>query len=158
MESWTNPGSITVNQAFRIYRGVAEFPTPPRMTADSCNSLHIYKPTLFEVRMLLIATTASRAVGLALYGRLNRKPVGSPEAVPFRSAPPTSGILSFAFVCYDCRDVLLRAVAQEVTEGKKVTDNARAHQKSGKRTQYVTYEEHFVSETVPLLKGAPAVV
>eukprot|EP00965_Chrysotila_dentata_P146731 4845314-Pleurochrysis_carterae.AAC.1 len=34
----------------------------------------------------------SRPVGLALYGRLNRKSVGSPEAVPLGSAPPTSGI------------------------------------------------------------------
>eukprot|EP00965_Chrysotila_dentata_P189736 6173483-Pleurochrysis_carterae.AAC.1 len=34
----------------------------------------------------------TRPVGLALYGRLNRKSVGSPEAVPLGSAPPTSGI------------------------------------------------------------------
>eukprot|EP00965_Chrysotila_dentata_P086801 2864939-Pleurochrysis_carterae.AAC.1 len=33
-----------------------------------------------------------RPVGLALYGRLNCHSVGSPEAVPLRSAPPTSGI------------------------------------------------------------------
>eukprot|EP00965_Chrysotila_dentata_P164592 5433657-Pleurochrysis_carterae.AAC.1 len=33
-----------------------------------------------------------RPVGLALYGRLNRKSVGSSEAVPLKSAPLTSGI------------------------------------------------------------------
>eukprot|EP00965_Chrysotila_dentata_P165142 5452906-Pleurochrysis_carterae.AAC.1 len=31
-----------------------------------------------------------RSVGLAIYGRLHRKSVGSLEAVPFRSAPSTS--------------------------------------------------------------------
>eukprot|EP00965_Chrysotila_dentata_P126312 4174680-Pleurochrysis_carterae.AAC.1 len=35
-----------------------------------------------------------RPVGLALYGRLNRRSVGSPEAVPLKSAPPTSGIVN----------------------------------------------------------------
>eukprot|EP00965_Chrysotila_dentata_P237341 6201846-Pleurochrysis_carterae.AAC.1 len=35
-----------------------------------------------------------RPVGLVLYGRLNRKLVGSPEAVPLRSAPPTSGVVN----------------------------------------------------------------
>eukprot|EP00965_Chrysotila_dentata_P127653 4221372-Pleurochrysis_carterae.AAC.1 len=34
----------------------------------------------------------SRRVGLALYGRSNLKSIGSPEAVPLRSAPPTSDI------------------------------------------------------------------
>eukprot|EP00965_Chrysotila_dentata_P208745 6184879-Pleurochrysis_carterae.AAC.1 len=34
----------------------------------------------------------NRPVGLALYGRSNRKSVGSREAVPLSSAPPTSGI------------------------------------------------------------------
>eukprot|EP00965_Chrysotila_dentata_P085463 2818902-Pleurochrysis_carterae.AAC.1 len=35
-------------------------------------------------------TTTPWPVGLALYGRSNRKPVGSSE--PLRSAPPASGI------------------------------------------------------------------
>eukprot|EP00965_Chrysotila_dentata_P060202 1996147-Pleurochrysis_carterae.AAC.1 len=35
-----------------------------------------------------------RPAGLALYGRLNRKSVVSPEAVPLRSVPPASGIVS----------------------------------------------------------------
>eukprot|EP00965_Chrysotila_dentata_P259461 6213572-Pleurochrysis_carterae.AAC.1 len=34
----------------------------------------------------------SRPVGLVPYGRLNRKSVESPEAVPLRLAPPTSGL------------------------------------------------------------------
>eukprot|EP00965_Chrysotila_dentata_P094077 3109414-Pleurochrysis_carterae.AAC.4 len=35
-----------------------------------------------------------RPVGVALYERSNRKSVGTPEAVPLRSAPPTSGIFT----------------------------------------------------------------
>eukprot|EP00965_Chrysotila_dentata_P066287 2194105-Pleurochrysis_carterae.AAC.1 len=49
---------------------------------------------------------------------------------------------------------VLSADAQKVMEGKEVTDNARAHQKSGELTQSVTYEEHFVSEIAPLFEGA----
>eukprot|EP00965_Chrysotila_dentata_P123417 4078791-Pleurochrysis_carterae.AAC.1 len=38
-----------------------------------------------------------RRVGLALYARSNRKSVGSPQAVPLGSAPPTSGIYVSSF-------------------------------------------------------------
>eukprot|EP00965_Chrysotila_dentata_P199454 6179403-Pleurochrysis_carterae.AAC.1 len=46
----------------------------------------------------------ARPVGLALYGRSNRKSVGLPEAVPLRSVPPTSGI----FNQYRVRELVLR--------------------------------------------------
>eukprot|EP00965_Chrysotila_dentata_P262838 6214685-Pleurochrysis_carterae.AAC.3 len=44
----------------------------------------------------LIEMVFGRPVILARYGRSNRKSVGSPEAVPFRSAPhsPTRGIVN----------------------------------------------------------------
>eukprot|EP00965_Chrysotila_dentata_P047904 1589241-Pleurochrysis_carterae.AAC.1 len=35
-----------------------------------------------------------RPAGLALYGQLKRKSVGSPEAAPLRSAPSMSGIVN----------------------------------------------------------------
>eukprot|EP00965_Chrysotila_dentata_P051875 1722001-Pleurochrysis_carterae.AAC.1 len=41
-----------------------------------------------------VSFTISRPVGLALYGQSNRKSVGLPEAVPLRSAPPTSDIVN----------------------------------------------------------------
>eukprot|EP00965_Chrysotila_dentata_P079656 2627450-Pleurochrysis_carterae.AAC.1 len=37
--------------------------------------------------LLEVADCIDRPVGLALYGRYNRKSVGSPGAVPLRSAP-----------------------------------------------------------------------
>eukprot|EP00965_Chrysotila_dentata_P093276 3081085-Pleurochrysis_carterae.AAC.2 len=48
----------------------------------------------------VLVTYPKRApVGLALYGRLNRrKSVGSPEAVPLRWAPPTSGIVNIQMI------------------------------------------------------------
>eukprot|EP00965_Chrysotila_dentata_P136950 4529858-Pleurochrysis_carterae.AAC.1 len=44
------------------------------------------------------AQTFGRPVGVALYGRLNRKSVGSPEAMPLRSAPHTSGIVNIQMI------------------------------------------------------------
>eukprot|EP00965_Chrysotila_dentata_P004981 163496-Pleurochrysis_carterae.AAC.1 len=40
----------------------------------------------------------TRLVGLVLYGRSNRKSVGSPEAVPLRSAPSTSGVVNIQMI------------------------------------------------------------
>eukprot|EP00965_Chrysotila_dentata_P254027 6211738-Pleurochrysis_carterae.AAC.3 len=40
------------------------------------------------------ALSLARPVGFALYGRSNRKLVGSPEVVSLRSAPPTSGVVN----------------------------------------------------------------
>eukprot|EP00965_Chrysotila_dentata_P194827 6176614-Pleurochrysis_carterae.AAC.1 len=39
-----------------------------------------------------------RPVGLALYGRLNRKSAGSPEAVPLILAASTSGIVNIQMI------------------------------------------------------------
>eukprot|EP00965_Chrysotila_dentata_P004948 162051-Pleurochrysis_carterae.AAC.1 len=45
-----------------------------------------------------------RPIGLAPYGRSNRKSIGSPEAVPLRSAPSTSGNVNISmFLQYRMR-------------------------------------------------------
>eukprot|EP00965_Chrysotila_dentata_P259320 6213522-Pleurochrysis_carterae.AAC.5 len=49
-------------------------------------------PLLWRAGAHQLITT--KPVGLALYGRSNRKLVGSPEAAPLRSAPPRSGIVN----------------------------------------------------------------
>eukprot|EP00965_Chrysotila_dentata_P208071 6184493-Pleurochrysis_carterae.AAC.2 len=48
--------------------------------------------TLFELQRRINARF--RPVGLALYGRFNRKPIGPREAMPLRSAPSTGGIIN----------------------------------------------------------------
>eukprot|EP00965_Chrysotila_dentata_P084772 2798044-Pleurochrysis_carterae.AAC.1 len=45
------------------------------------------------LKLLSITSHIIRPVGLAQYGRSSRQSLGSPEAVPLRSATPTSGIV-----------------------------------------------------------------
>eukprot|EP00965_Chrysotila_dentata_P200155 6179835-Pleurochrysis_carterae.AAC.10 len=49
-------------------------------------------PLAVALRLVSFVIDLSRPVRFALYGRSNRKSVGSPKAVPLRSANPTSGI------------------------------------------------------------------
>eukprot|EP00965_Chrysotila_dentata_P203347 6181655-Pleurochrysis_carterae.AAC.2 len=75
-------------------------------TTELVNTMHTVLTTVLmrfneyhlstrKSRLRSTAVIASdRPVGLAPYGRLNRKSVGSSEAVPLKSAPPTSGIVN----------------------------------------------------------------
>eukprot|EP00965_Chrysotila_dentata_P064038 2120682-Pleurochrysis_carterae.AAC.1 len=65
----------------------------PGTTSENRRVIHSRRSANVQAAIPKISIVCS-PVGLALYGRSSRKSVGSPEAVPLRSALPTSGIVN----------------------------------------------------------------
>eukprot|EP00965_Chrysotila_dentata_P212250 6186909-Pleurochrysis_carterae.AAC.2 len=87
------------------YRQTQLRPPLYHVRPSCCSSNMSNSATAFVCRRLQL----DWLVGLALYGQSNRKSVGSPEAVPLRSAPPTTGV-AFKILCKVITDSVMNVV------------------------------------------------